>query len=340
MNPEPSQGSHFFHNLSSFSRPLLHRALRRRAGGRLGLARETGGRGPHRARPARAHRGAPRPARGRALAPRVVARDARTLRERMNPTPDKPIDRILHDLQERAKELNCLYRVDELLGPGGGDPRRRPRRGDPHHPRRLAVPGRVRRPDRPRQPGVRAPGLRALALQDGRPRRGAGRDRRPGRGLLHGGDAAGGRGPVPRGGEEAPRRHQRAHRALRLASPAAARPGRRRRRGPGGPGVVGGARLPAPDRPRAARPAGPQDDQPPLLERRRGGRAPPALDRSRPHLERRGDRRRQPAPARAPRGPPTRRRPTPPSASRAGTSRRTRSSAASRAGSRRTSPPS
>ena len=29
---------------------------------------------------------------------------------------DRPIDRILHDLQERAKELNCLYRVDELLG--------------------------------------------------------------------------------------------------------------------------------------------------------------------------------------------------------------------------------
>jgi hypothetical protein len=34
----------------------------------------------------------------------------------MSPTPDKPIDRILHDLQERAKELNCLYRVDEILG--------------------------------------------------------------------------------------------------------------------------------------------------------------------------------------------------------------------------------
>jgi hypothetical protein len=34
----------------------------------------------------------------------------------MNPHPDKPIDRILHDLQERAKELNCLYRVDELIG--------------------------------------------------------------------------------------------------------------------------------------------------------------------------------------------------------------------------------
>jgi pyruvate, water dikinase len=34
----------------------------------------------------------------------------------MSPTSDKPIDRILHELQERAKELNCLYRVDELLG--------------------------------------------------------------------------------------------------------------------------------------------------------------------------------------------------------------------------------
>jgi pyruvate, water dikinase len=31
------------------------------------------------------------------------------------PSPT-PIDRILHDLQERAKELNCLYRVDEILG--------------------------------------------------------------------------------------------------------------------------------------------------------------------------------------------------------------------------------
>jgi hypothetical protein len=34
----------------------------------------------------------------------------------MSPPSDTPIDRILHDLQERAKELNCLYRVDELLG--------------------------------------------------------------------------------------------------------------------------------------------------------------------------------------------------------------------------------
>lgn len=28
----------------------------------------------------------------------------------------KPIDRLLHDLGERAKELNCLYKVQELLG--------------------------------------------------------------------------------------------------------------------------------------------------------------------------------------------------------------------------------
>src|SRR5574341_290986 len=27
----------------------------------------------------------------------------------------KPIDRLLHDLSERAKELNCLYKVQELL---------------------------------------------------------------------------------------------------------------------------------------------------------------------------------------------------------------------------------
>jgi pyruvate,water dikinase len=34
----------------------------------------------------------------------------------MSDTSETPIDRILHDLQERAKELNCLYRVDEILG--------------------------------------------------------------------------------------------------------------------------------------------------------------------------------------------------------------------------------
>ena len=27
-------------------------------------------------------------------------------------TPDKPIEHVLDDLRERAKELNCLYEVD------------------------------------------------------------------------------------------------------------------------------------------------------------------------------------------------------------------------------------
>src|SRR5574342_10075 len=31
----------------------------------------------------------------------------------------KPIERLLHDLSERAKELNCLYKVQELLGTPG-----------------------------------------------------------------------------------------------------------------------------------------------------------------------------------------------------------------------------
>jgi len=28
---------------------------------------------------------------------------------------NKPLDKIIIDLQERAKELNCLYRIQELL---------------------------------------------------------------------------------------------------------------------------------------------------------------------------------------------------------------------------------
>ncbi len=123
---------------------------------------------------------------------------------------DKPIDRILHDLQERAKELNCLYRVDELLG------RVEATLDDVLGDVIRTLPAGWQFPDVCvarivlGQPGVRASGLRAVAVQDDRPRRGAGRDRRAGRGLLHGGDAARGRGSVPRRGEEAPRRDQRA----------------------------------------------------------------------------------------------------------------------------------
>ncbi len=30
-------------------------------------------------------------------------------------TPEKPVERLIHDLRERAKELNCLYEVQEIL---------------------------------------------------------------------------------------------------------------------------------------------------------------------------------------------------------------------------------
>ena len=33
----------------------------------------------------------------------------------MNRPTEPSMDRVLHDLQERAKELTCLYRVDEVL---------------------------------------------------------------------------------------------------------------------------------------------------------------------------------------------------------------------------------
>jgi hypothetical protein len=35
------------------------------------------------------------------------------------PEPHHPVDQILRDLEERAKELGCLYRVDELLSRPG-----------------------------------------------------------------------------------------------------------------------------------------------------------------------------------------------------------------------------
>jgi hypothetical protein len=37
----------------------------------------------------------------------------------MTPDPSKSVDRLLHDLRERAKELNCLYEVQEILGTSG-----------------------------------------------------------------------------------------------------------------------------------------------------------------------------------------------------------------------------
>ena len=37
----------------------------------------------------------------------------------MSADPTKPVDRLLHDLRERAKELNCLYEVQEILSAPG-----------------------------------------------------------------------------------------------------------------------------------------------------------------------------------------------------------------------------
>ncbi len=59
--------------------------------------------------------------------------------------------------------------------------------------------------------------------------------------------------------------------------------------------MVGRARVPAPDRPRAAGAARAQDDQLPVLERLRRGGAPAARGRPGAHALRRGHRRRQPA---------------------------------------------
>ena len=86
----------------------------------------------------------------------------------MNPNTDKPIDRILHDLQERAKELNCLYRVDELLG------REEATLDDVLGEVIRTIPAGWQFPDVCvarivlGQPGLRARGLHALAVQAGR----------------------------------------------------------------------------------------------------------------------------------------------------------------------------
>ena len=61
---------------------------------------------------------------------------------------------ILHALQERAKELNCLYQVEELLNQldtiSGGDISRHHRSPTP----RLAIPERVPSPDYLRKQSV------------------------------------------------------------------------------------------------------------------------------------------------------------------------------------------
>ncbi len=178
-------------------RPLLHRAPRPRPGDRLGLARAAGDRRP---RPPTCGTCAPP---GRSCSRSTAARGAAsrcgrrgmsvpaTSRPRARRAADKPIDRILHDLQERAKELNCLYRVDELLG------REEASLDDVLGevirtlPAGWQYPGRLRGPHHARQPRLRAArASRRRRVRLRRAHRGAGRGRRADRGLLHRGDAA------------------------------------------------------------------------------------------------------------------------------------------------------
>ena len=145
MNVELSQGSHFFHNLSSFRAsyfmvrhdgpfPINWDWLNRQpVVSETELVRHV--------RPARplSVRVDGRIARGVVLA---RARGHAGEKQLMN-RDETQVGIILHELQERAKELNCLYRVDELLNQlrsaAGGHPPRH--RGDSSA--RLAVSARL-----------------------------------------------------------------------------------------------------------------------------------------------------------------------------------------------------
>ena len=117
MNVELSQGSHFFHNLSSFGK-LLYGAERATVWNQLGLA-EPAARlvrdrfGPSCAAERQALAACRRPnptevSSCRQPKPRVQCKTVK---------PDEPqFGIMLHALQERAKELNCLYQVGELVG--------------------------------------------------------------------------------------------------------------------------------------------------------------------------------------------------------------------------------
>ena len=118
MNVELSQGSHFFHNLVELSGKLLHGATRAPLWNQLGLAEPA-------ARCARD---------GTSSATCDLQKDSRCAstdgprrgvilsqtQEQYEPSetvkPDETqFGTMLHALQERAKELNCLYQVGELL---------------------------------------------------------------------------------------------------------------------------------------------------------------------------------------------------------------------------------
>ena len=201
-------------------------------------------------------------------------------------------------------------------------------------------PRRVRGAHRPRASGSTSRrASERLCAPDGVPARGPGRHRGRDRGLLH---ARRCRGPT-RGrssrrsascstpSPSASGSSSRGGAAARCSAIDGSRRARATRR------VVGRARLPAPDRPRPARPARAQDAQPPVLERDRGGRGSCCARPSRRARRARTRPRTRTGRSRGRSAPPTRRRPRPRSGSPASTLPKRRSSPASRAGSRRTS---
>ena len=168
IEADPSQGSHFFHNVTGFPRALLHREAHGAVPDRLGLARPPAGRRRDalRAAPApggSAHREGRRAHRARGH--RAGAGQGR----RMNPS-DRPIEDILRDLQERAKELECLYQIEELLLDTTSPLADVFAAGGAGHPHGLAVPAHL--PGAHRLPGrvLRRAGLRADPVR-GRSRR-------------------------------------------------------------------------------------------------------------------------------------------------------------------------
>ena len=224
----------------------------------------------------------------------------------MNPT-NQPVNNIIEQLQERAKELHTLYKVHELINQqdasidevcqaliGGGAGR-------------LAVPERLLGAHHARQHGVPAAARDRDPVGAARRHHRAGREGGFARDLLHPADAARRRGAVPQGGAEAHRHDRRAPGPLPDAAPAAGHApqlavGDGEPRVAGAARVVGHHRVPAEDRPAPADADLAPDAQLPLLERHRRGAAAAAPVRGRLHAADRGVRGQHPAAAQEHRG--------------------------------------
>ena len=126
MNVELSQGSHFFHNLSSFRASYFMVQHGRQLRNQLGLAQ------PQPVVYETEFIRHVRPTRGSRSASMGGPREESSCRRCGNDTsqgetvkPDETqFGTMLHALQERAKELNCLYQVGEFLSQSTGRWRR------------------------------------------------------------------------------------------------------------------------------------------------------------------------------------------------------------------------